>query len=285
MTIAKIPARIVKAILPQRTFDQVKWIFASAKLVKGDSEWAKNSKYDIETFSIMKRSLNKRSTAIDVGTSVGKFISTFNSFSPDGHHFGFEASPVSYRAVKKRVKASNIDLHNVAVSNRCGTTEFNVSQNSDYSGLIPTKSALEFGPSQPIKLETDTLDNLIPNDLPVDFVKIDVEGAELWVLEGAKELLKRCKPIVVFEFESHANDYEVRPEAVFDFLASVNMNIWTTEYYLADKLPLSRSEFISFFEKEYETYFVGAPAVVDVDKPVKAVSKPTLVKTVSESVS
>ena len=150
--------------------------------------------------------------------------------------------------------AGNIELMNIAVSNRCGTTEFNVSQNSDYSGLIPTKSALEFGPSQPIKLETDTLDNLIPKSLPVDFIKIDVEGAELWVLEGAKELLKRCRPVVVFEFESHANDYNVKPEAIFDLLESVNMNVWTTEYYLAEKLPLSRSEFVSFFDKEYETY-------------------------------
>ena len=283
MTIAKIPSRIVKAILPQRMFDQLKWVVASTQLVKGDSEWAKNSKYDVETFSIMAKALGRHSTAIDVGTSVGKFISTFNSYSPDGQHFGFEASPASYQHVKKRIKASNISLYNMAVSNKTGTCEFNVSQNSDYSGLIPTKSALEFGPSMPIKLETDTLDNIIPKDLAVDFIKIDVEGAELWVLEGAKELLRRCKPVVVFEFESHANDYEVKPEEIFDLLESVNMNIWTTEYYLCDKLPLSRNEFVGFFNKEYETYFVSAPAVVDAS--ANQLPKPTVLKSVTESVS
>ncbi len=273
MTIKKLPARLVKAILPQRTFDWIKWVVASTQLIKGDAEWAKNSKYDIETFSIMERCLDKNSTAIDVGTSVGKFISTFNSFSPNGNHYGFEASPASFEAVRKRVRADNIKLFNIAVSNKRGTTEFNVSQNSDYSGLIPTQSALEFGPSEAIRLETDTLDNLIPADMPVDFVKIDVEGAEMWVLEGARALLERCRPVVVFEFESHANDYNVHPDQIFDFLESVNMDVWTTEYYLANKAPLSRSEFASFFDKAYETYFVSAPSTVEAGTPA-SVSTP-----------
>ena len=55
------------------------------------------------------------------------------------------------------------------------------------------------------KIQTTTLDLFWgTTSLPkIDFIKCDVEGAEAWVLEGARETLRRFKPILLFEI-NHA---------------------------------------------------------------------------------
>ena len=52
----------------------------------------------------------------------------------------------------------------------------------------------------PLIVELKKLDDVIPTDVTIDFIKIDVEGAELGVLKGAKNVLLKNKPIIIFEF-------------------------------------------------------------------------------------
>jgi hypothetical protein len=53
----------------------------------------------------------------------------------------------------------------------------------------------------------------------VDFIKIDVEGAELGVLRGAKETIKRCRPAVQMEImEKQCNLFGYTPQDLYDFL-------------------------------------------------------------------
>jgi hypothetical protein len=89
-------------------------------------------------------------------------------------------------------------------------------------------------------------------------IKIDVEGAELQVLQGTISILKKFKPIVVFGFGLGVSDlYDSSPQKMDDFLQDCGLSISTLEYYLQGKQMLSRHEFIGQFEKKYNYFFIA----------------------------
>ena len=50
------------------------------------------------------------------------------------------------------------------------------------------------------------LDDVFPRDVTIEVMKVDVEGAELAVLEGAGETIERTKPYVIFEANSDTSE-------------------------------------------------------------------------------
>lgn len=256
----------MRRILSPSRFQELKWMIASRRLTQGDAAWAKNAKYDAETYEIMRRVLTAGATAIDIGASRGKFVYEFDRYAPGGRHFAFEPIPDSFEVLNRHCSGTGVECHNLALSDRRGTTAFHVSENLGYSGFRPTDDAKSFGPGRDITVRTEKLDDLIPDDLDVSFIKIDVEGAEFMVLRGAENIIKRCAPTIVFEFEGHAAAYGTTAGDVFDLLQSFGLDIWNTEYFLADKPAYSRDEFVSAHEKAYEFYFVSAPAGATSDR-------------------
>ncbi len=64
------------------------------------------------------------------------------------------------------------------------------------------------------------LDEMIPTDQTIDFIEIDVEGAELQVLQGGVETIRGFQPTIVFEHGiGAAGHYGTKPEQVFELLA------------------------------------------------------------------
>jgi FkbM family methyltransferase len=90
-----------------------------------------------------------------------------------------------------------------AVSDVPGITRFFIPP-----GEIPTEASLELQNKSArkggthINIESTTLDTVCAQET-VDFIKIDVEGAEHKVLQGARQLLARCRPTILLEH--HAN--------------------------------------------------------------------------------
>jgi hypothetical protein len=74
------------------------------------------------------------------------------------------------------------------------------------------------GRTHTIEVPVTTLDTWwsAANRIPVDAVKIDTEGAELWVLRGAEELIRACRPSIIFEL--HPRNLRVYPHTAADVL-------------------------------------------------------------------
>lgn len=193
---------------------------------------------------IMSRVLTQNSNCIDIGCHSGSILSQMLSLSPFGIHYAFE--PIPDLANKLKENFPNVQVYAMALSDIDGEATFHhVITNPGYSGL---KQRTYDTPNEQIKtitVKTARLDDVLPPDLKVDFIKIDVEGAEMQVLKGAIRTLKVYKPYVIFEHgQGAANHYGTTPEMIYGFLVNeCGFNI----FKLNGSNPLSQAQFVSIY--------------------------------------
>ena len=220
-----------------------------------------NLRYDRQTIAIMKRVLRKNSSCIDVGCHKGEMLELMLKFSPEGKHFAFEPLPHLYQNLKQMFQNnSKIAIFDVALWNEKGTTTFNYVVNAPaYSGIKERK--YDKTPEiEVITVQTEKLDNLIPVTQKIDLIKIDVEGGELGVLQGATETITRNKPFIVFESGIGASDYyDTQPKQIFSLLENCGLSVSVMQDFLKNKPPLSLSEFETQFHQQINYYFIAHP--------------------------
>ncbi|MEO0405276.1 MAG: FkbM family methyltransferase, partial [Bacteroidota bacterium] len=220
----------------------------------------KNQRYDALTSKIMQKCLNTDSNCVDVGSHKGEVLKEMRTLSPKGRHFAFEPIPELFADLKARYNG-NTTVYNFALSDVKGTTSFqHVLSKPAYSGL--KLRSLDHDPKiEEIQVSTEKLDNVIPKDLNVDLIKIDVEGAELQVLTGAKTILKEQQPVVIFEHGLGASDhYGTKPEDIYQLLVEeCGMEISLLHSYLDESESLELESFKNQFYNGHNYYFVAHP--------------------------
>lgn len=218
-----------------------------------------NIAYDKQTKRIMELVLRNSSNCIDIGCHKGEVLEEILELAPNGQHFGFEPIPHFFQYIQDKFP-QNCSFFQVALSNQEGEVEFNyVLTNPAFSGLkqraYPKEERVE-----KITVKTQLLDNIIPKDVFIDLIKIDVEGAELGVLQGGVELISRCKPTIIFEHGLGAADhYGTKPSQVFEVLnTECGLEINTLKGWLQKQPSLSLSEFEKQFNERLNYYFIAS---------------------------
>jgi len=221
---------------------------------------SKNLKYDRLTRLIIKRIVNKDSVCIDIGCHKGEILELILKQSPNGGHYGFEPIPLFFEKLKEKYNNKN-NILPYALSDTEGETTFQYVKNAPaYSGLKKRDYAINNPEIEEIKVEIKTLDSIIPDNIKIDLIKIDVEGAEYGVLKGSKRILEEYKPFVIFEFGLGAsNYYNTEPDEIFNFLNSFAMKISTLQNWLKNKSDLTLAEFSDLYFKNKEYYFIAHP--------------------------
>jgi FkbM family methyltransferase len=222
-----------------------------------------NQKYDVETKQVIARVCKASSNCIDIGCHKGEVLDMIIHHSPQGKHFGFEPIPNLFDALQEKYKGSNCTIFQIALSNTEAEASFNhVVSNPAYSGLVKRKYDRKYEIDESIVVRTARLDTLIPKDLHIDFIKIDVEGGELLVLEGAKETILRCQPLIIFEHGLGASEYyNSTPAKVYHLLHNCKLQISTMHHWLHKKEAFTLDEFERQFKEKINYYFIAYPSV------------------------
>ena len=146
----------------------------------------------------------------DVGACNGLFTSLFKSIAgPNGMVYSFELNPHNYFNIK-HLESENCVLENKAVSDRSGTVSVYAENtaSSNFTSNIMGNSGQIIGVVDSVSLDEYFADKRL------DYLKIDVEGAETKVIKGAISTLKTVKYAVV---ECH---YKKDWQEIFDMLSS-----------------------------------------------------------------
>ena len=154
------------------------------------------------------RHLERGAVMYDIGANLGFFsLVAARLLGPEGRVYAFEPAPDNAAAITRNARLNqleNIDVIPRAVSSRGGTARLQVVDDQSWSRLE------EFGEhpdtERVLEVATVTIDELVQSGAlpPPAVVKIDVEGAELAVVEGMAATIERYQPAIVCELhETH----------------------------------------------------------------------------------
>jgi FkbM family methyltransferase len=139
----------------------------------------------------------------DVGANLGWFTCLAAKHLPDGKVFSFEMDEQNYYLLEINVRlnqASNVELVHAAVSDQPGRITYRkpgLEPRATFS-ILPGEAPADA--SRVVGVDAVTLDGYFAaRDVMPDFVKIDVEGAELQVLRGMSDLIRRVRPRLLVE--------------------------------------------------------------------------------------
>jgi FkbM family methyltransferase len=168
---------------------------------------------------ILARLLKHDSNGVDVGCHIGSFLSLLAKYAPHGHHVAFEASASRSAWLKRRFP--NVEIFPLAASNEVGTGVF--VEDCDQPGYSvlrrfdgrPTNGQMSY------EVTMCRLDDILLDKGGVDFIKLDIEGGELAALQGAKEIIKRWLPTILFECgsEHDLSQRNLSRKGLYDFLS------------------------------------------------------------------
>lgn len=189
---------------------------------------------------IYRAMLKPGDLALDGGAHVGRHAFPMaECVGEGGLVLAVEAHPRLARPLARhaRRRRARVEVVAQALSDRIGRVPFHcVSRHTAYSGIAARR--YDFNDKvRVIEVEATTIDALALARRPrqLALVKLDLEGGELRALEGAKAVLGRDRPLLVFENdqENSARDYVYSKEDWFGFFESMKYDVftlWGTRY-------------------------------------------------------
>ena len=220
----------------------------------------KNLTYDRMSRKLIRQYVGADDNCVDVGAHKGEFLKYFTKQAPQGKHLAFEPIPQFYTDLKRRW-GKHVLVYPYALSDTSGKSEFQWVKNAPaYSGLKRRKYAVQNPDIKVITVETKRLDDFQDLESSIRFIKIDVEGAEFLVLKGAKEILKKDRPFVLFEFGLGASDYyQNTAKELFQFFELLDYKLFNLKDILQGRKALTFSAFENHYKNNLEYYFLAAP--------------------------
>lgn len=188
---------------------------------------------------LWRRLIRKDTNCIDAGCHYGSMLSRFCSLAPRGRHLAIEAIPS--KAAFLRRKFPDVEVLQLALSDTPGTVSFYINlDQSGFSGMAPHSE----GRVEKIEVPSNRLDQIVPADRRFDVLKVDVEGAELFLFRGATEFLKRDQPTILFECgPSGPVAFGYPPGEIHDFFISQDYAVFFVGDWLKGAPPIDRATF------------------------------------------
>lgn len=209
-----------------------KFFFSQSYLLKKRLKRAIVNNYEKE-LSLIERFADKSRNAIDVGVYRGVYSLKLSQNFKFVH--SFEPNPLLFPYLCKNLEKiiKNIKLYNLALSNKDSETvlKLPIRSKSIFRDNIEELYQLgaasihpnnEFENFKKVRVNTVKLDNISINN--IGFIKIDVEGHELEVIEGAKQTIIKNKPILLIEIEKRHSKRSV--EETIGFINNLNYDCY-----------------------------------------------------------
>jgi FkbM family methyltransferase len=148
--------------------------------------------YEYEKQQVIAHEVRPDSVFYDVGANVGFYSLLASSLVGQGKVFAFEPVPRNIAYLRKHIelnRIANVEVLGVALSDANGSARFEIEQ-TGFMGHLSRDGG--------ISVPTATLDSLVKDGkvLPPDYIKMDIEGAELLALRGARETFQRYLPLL-----------------------------------------------------------------------------------------
>lgn len=163
--------------------------------------------YSGDQLAVLRRILRPTSVFIDIGANQGEFTVCAAGLVTDGFVHAFEPVPFLRQRLDRNVSANgflNVKIHPFGAFNEyCDDVPIYGADAVFVDGTansgLPTIYAIEGRRAPLARIALRKLDDVLLPETRIDVMKIDVEGAELFVLKGAEKIILRDRPYIIFE--------------------------------------------------------------------------------------
>jgi FkbM family methyltransferase len=181
--------------------------------------------YERAEFDMWKRLVPRGATVADIGANIGWYCAHMAANDPEARVVAFEPVPSSFNWLRKTIERNslrNVVLEPLALSNRAGVMDIYV--DPTITGAASAHPTVYIQSSFAVSVKTTTLDAYATlHDLRFDAIKLDVEGGELAVLQGATRVLTEHRPMIFSEMlRRHARAFEYHPNDIIEMMNALN---------------------------------------------------------------
>jgi FkbM family methyltransferase len=218
---------------------KLRWVAGTPHRMKHPELW---SLYTEERWikRILQAKLTKTSCVVDVGAHLGSFLNAAINLSPHGKHIAFEPSPTRCPLLKRKFPRATIF--------EFAAGERNTDATFAEDRRLPGYSRLLTGADKHVEtytVQVRRLDDLLADVGKIDLIKLDIQGAELSALKGAKAIISEWQPLIIFECgqEYGAAEAGYDRKLLYDFLVEMGYSVSTPVDFFFGKEAMSFSEF------------------------------------------
>ena len=186
--------------------------------------------WETDNLTVLNKYLSADSICLDIGANIGALTIPMANIA--NHVYAFEPGPQIFGMLNTNIidnNIKNVTLINAAISNKKDTVYFHHNRSNVGGSYVTANEDAHSTSAVPaIRLDTWAKDNLDR----LDFIKCDIEGFEVKFIKGAKQTLKKYKPMMLIEFNPVAfkkNNSEETAEDLFKELTAIYDYIYVIE--------------------------------------------------------
>ena len=182
--------------------------------------WMFLNNYEVVAISVIRKVLRPGDVVVDVGANVGLLsLVAARRVGPNGHVYSFEPMPPTRDRFEENVRLNGAD--NITVIGKGCWDSPGHATIHEFEGLEISGASMGKLSGQTVKqgfaLETVRVDDEIA--APVRLLKVDAEGAELFVLRGSQKVLTTCRPHILVELHPLTTSaFGYKPIEILDWL-------------------------------------------------------------------
>lgn len=205
---------------------------------------SRQKSFEYSSLELYRDNLSSGNVVLDIGANVGIYsLLGADIIGDQGKVYAFEPSSITYNTLLENISLNgfkNISAHQLALSDQSGKLKLakptNAKLTHEYADMFNYLDYSSKGESSDSDfVDVLTVDEFVSshNITKVDFIKIDIEGAELLCFKGAKNLLvSENKPVILFECcEPLCKRFNHKMYDVLNFLVSNGYEVEQYENY------------------------------------------------------
>jgi FkbM family methyltransferase len=168
-------------------------------------EWRISKLFETKTTNYVKKFLKQGDSFIDGGANIGYYsLMASKLVGQKGSVYAFEPTPATFKRLCDNISLNelqNVKPYQMGLGSDDGELEYFISNINPVNNSF-VKSELNSHPgSNVIKVKIARLDTIFPDGIDnLSVIKLDVEGYENEVILGAKNLIQKSRPAIIFEF-------------------------------------------------------------------------------------
>jgi len=175
------------------------------------------SRYEPELTGIFSKLVKDKHVFLDIGANCGLYSLLACSVNQNLKTYAFEPEPKCFSLLqvnRKINRLQNLTIIQRAVTDRSGILDFHTPDNHDHLSTMSSLIGQDSGCAKDwktVQVVAITVDEFVRrNNIPgIDLMKVDVEKAEPLVLSGARESIRRFRPLIICEVLAHAEAVKI----------------------------------------------------------------------------